>query len=187
VNVEGSTELSARKTSKHREQSVAAEVSRFLRAVKAVQRTGRLMKRDLRECARLQRVVRAAFSPHLFLPHQAATSPTNLRRFKTYFEMMNCLVMLQLKLLNELMRIHGFHPDRPNEMWGLTEILAVAALLPAGVLHQQGPADAHMWGQLVQPPSKEVARLAEYLCKHAHTMKPFKMERYNSKLSDKAE
>ena len=175
----------AKNTSRHDVTSVETEVAKFLRAAKAIQKTSRLLRRDLRECARLYRVVRAAFGPHLFLPHQPPNSAMNLQRFKTYFQMTKGLMELKFKLLKELMRVHGFHPDRPHEMWTLTEIFAAAALLPAGIQYQQRPADTRMWGQLVQTPSKEVARLAEHLCKHAHSQKRFTLENYNSKLSNK--
>jgi hypothetical protein len=156
-----------RDSSKHREQSVAAALAKLLRAAKAIRRTGKLIKRDLRECERLHRAVCAAFSPQLFLPGQSATSPTNLQRFKTYLKMIKCLFQLKIRLIHELMRVHGIDPQHPEEMWALPESIALAAVLPAGLQHPQVLADRRSkCGQLIQPPSKQVARIAVGLTKH---------------------
>jgi hypothetical protein len=166
-----------RKDSTPAGESITASVEKCLAATESIQRMGRIIKRDLRRCERLQKKINAALGKQLFLPGQSATSRKNLRRFKIFFEILKSLMMLKIELIKQLMRIHGVNPSNPSEMWRIAEIAAAGMLTPAVPAMTRSPGMPSERAVSSQPPySEEAVRLATYLTKRAHSRKPFTME-----------
>jgi hypothetical protein len=167
----------------HNAQFPPATVKQSLDSAAVMGEMAGRIKRDLRRCERLRRRVDAAFGDKLFLPDQSV-SPRNLQRFKNYFEMMKSLTMLKIKLIHEFMRVHGVNPRNPHEMWAIKEVARGIGAAP-GPAAAPSPAFASNHSTIRRQPieahSEEVARLAEHLTRHAHSMKqPFKMESYET-------
>ena len=160
-----------------------ASVKQSLDSAAAIARMAGPIERYLLGCERLQRRVDAAFGDKLFLPDQSPVSPRNRMRFTKYFEMMKSLTMLKIELIHEFMRVHGVNPSNPREMWAKGEV-ACGIRAAAGPAVTPSPEFASDQSSIRRQPIEafeEVARLAEYLTRHAHSMKqPFKMESYKT-------
>jgi hypothetical protein len=124
---------SERMTNSNAGNDRSAAAKQAVDRAKQVERAARLLERQLQRCSRMQRRLHAEFGARIFLPHEPPTSRRNQLRFKTYLEMMNSVTMLKIKLLRELMRLRGFDPNNPEEMWRIAEIAAEILAKPASV------------------------------------------------------
>ncbi len=156
------------------DQSPHKTVKQSVDSAAAIRAMAPQLVRDLLRCEALQKQVDVAFCGNVFLPHQSAISPRNLKRFKLCFQMMKSLTMLKIKLIHELMRVHGVNPDNPHEMWetGISGGIAAIAETASPPTASRKPTQTYSQGAV---------RLAQHLTKHAHSVKePFKMEPYKT-------
>jgi hypothetical protein len=93
-------------------QPIAAALAKLSRAVKKPPRTKKCIERDWQECGRIEWLMRMLLTP-VFLPHESPASPENIRRFEAWIEMTRCLLKLKLRLIREMMQLHGIDPDTP--------------------------------------------------------------------------
>jgi hypothetical protein len=159
------------------DQSRHKTVKQSVDSAAAIRAMAPQLVRDLLRCEALQKQVDVAFCGNVFLPHQSAISLTNLKRFKLCFQMMKSLTMLKIKLIHELMRVHGVNPDNPHEMWetgipgGIGAVPTIAKTASSAIASRKP----------TQTYSQEAVGLAEHLTKHAHSVKePFKVESYKT-------
>jgi hypothetical protein len=159
------------------EDQLARAFKQALEAAQAVRAMAPLLEQELMRYVKLQEKIEAAFGGKLFLPDQPPTSVENMRRFRAYVGMRKSVTMIIVKLIHELMRVHGVDPNHPHDMWELPTFAGGigAAGAPVGVPPQQ-TSD----GQPIPsgpPPGQypaEVLRLAQQLQADAHRVKgPF--------------
>ena len=118
----------------------------------------------------LQKQVHEAFAGRAF-GRGEANHKKNKERFESYKLMLWSLSELKIKIVGEIMRVHGVDPKLPQQMRDMAQIAgsvgAAAALtgLAAGQIAGVRSTD----GTMIAPYTYDSIKLAEHLSRHAHT------------------
>jgi ribosomal protein S8 len=126
----------------------------------------------------LQKEVHQAFAGKGFLESRAADDKKNVARQRMYQSMLWELTKLKIKIVHEIMRVHGVDPNVPQQMRDMAQIaggIGAAAALTGIAASQSGrlggigvpSAD----GSVIAPYTYDAIKLAEHLTRHAHTFK----------------
>jgi len=107
------------------------------------------------------------FGGNPFVVAESPNSKGNITRFKTYITMYKMLWKQKIAIVHEIMRIMGINPQRPNEMWGMTQLAGVAGQIGASAALTGAAAS----GGMVLPgspggPQLQISSDAMYLAAH---------------------
>jgi hypothetical protein len=124
----------------------------------------------------LQKQVHEAFAGQSFTRSRAADDKKNVSRHKTYTSMLWALTELKLKILHEIMRVHGVDPNLPHQMRDMAQIaggIGAAAALTGIAASQSGRLGGVLSsdGTTIAPYTYDAIKLAEHLTRHSHTFK----------------
>jgi hypothetical protein len=134
---------------------------------------------ELVQYTTLQKQVHEAFAGRSFLTSKAADDKKNISRHKSYTTMLWALTELKLKIIHEIMRVHGVDPNVPQQMRDMAQIaggIGAAAALTGIAASQSGRLGgiggvASADGTVIAPYTYDAIKLAEHLTRHAHTFK----------------
>jgi hypothetical protein len=141
-------------------------------AVESIKSLTPVLVEELVQYDYLQKQVHEAFAGKAF-GSGPATHKKNKERFEAYKLMLWSLSELKIKLVGEIMRVHGVDPKLPQQMREMAQIAggvgAAAALtgLAAGQINGVRSTD----GTTIAAYTYDSIKLAEHLTRHAHTFR----------------
>src|SRR5580692_7564430 len=135
-----------------------------------------ILVEELVQYSALQKQVHEAFAGQSFVRGRSADDKKNVSRHKTYTTMLWALTELKLKIVHEIMRVHGVDPNVPQQMRDMAQIaggIGAAAALTGIAASQSGRLGAggvvSSDGTVIAPYTYDAIKLAEHLTRHAHT------------------
>lgn len=149
-----------------------------MQAAESIRSLTPVLVEELVQYSALQKQVHQAFAGQAFMKGRSADDKKNVGRAKTYQTMLWALTELKLKIVHEIMRVHGVDPNVPQQMRDMAQIaggIGAAAALTGIAASQSGrlggigvpSAD----GSVIAPYTYDAIKLAEHLTRHAHTFK----------------
>lgn len=148
-------------------------------AVESIKSLTPVLVEELVQYTALQKQVHEAFAGKAFIRDKSADDKKNASRFEAYKLMLWSLSELKIKIVNQIMRVHGVNPSKPEMMREIAQIaggVGAAAAITGIAAGQRIPG----LGQAMQLPDGSAAitpytydaiKLAEHLTRHAHTFK----------------
>lgn len=122
----------------------------------------------------LQKQVHEAYAGKAFRSGDA-TDKKNVGRFNQYKTMLWALSELKLKIIGEIMRVHGVDPNVPQQMRDMAAMaggIGAAAAITGLAAQQAGALGVRSSdGSVVAPYTYDAIKLAEHLTRHAHTFR----------------
>lgn len=156
---------------------LVAAIKNNIAAAESIKSMTPLLIEELVQYSALQKQVHEAYANRLFL-HGKADDKKNHARFNSYTAMLRALSELKIKIIHEIMRVHGVDPNLPQQMRDMAQIAggigAAAALTglaasQSGMLGVTGVKSSD--GSMITPFTFDAIKMAEHLTRHAHTFK----------------
>jgi len=151
-------------------------IANNMQAVESIKSLTPVLIEELLQYNSLQKQIHEAFAGQAFLKSGKADEKNNTSRFNTYKTLLWSVTELKIKVIAEIMRVHGVNPNTPEQMRDIAQIAggvgAAAALtgLAAGQ-RSLGIGVPSSDGSMIAPFTYDAFKMAEHLTRHAHTFK----------------